>query len=475
MTASVKSKFLKPQIRGSEHEITRQIAEFVASTCYESLPAAVIEAAKDSFLDTLGIAIAGSVEPAARIVTRHALQSGGTEEASLVGGAAKVPARAAASVNGTLAHIVGFSDFSVPNVLHPSVAVLPAVWAVGEAQRASGKALLLAHVLGVEVSCKIGSVLTPAFTQRGFHPCAVVGTFGAAAAAGKLLGLDAAVLSQALGIAGVRAAGIKVSLGTMSKAYAVGNAAEGGVAAAELAALGFTGSGDVLEGRDGFFQTFGSGVECSGLAEILGQPYEFEHPGITIKPYPACTRSHPAIDAALDVSAQSGFTAADIDTVECQVAPAVLQVVKISEPRNPMEAKFSLPFCIATALLDRNVSMESFTEAKLNDAEIRRIMPRILPRSEESLARRGAFAARLTVRLKNGITLQAHCDRNLWDQPEVASPEKREQLIRKFRYCAGRVLGEGEVTQIIALVGALEEEPDIERLMRIVRIDRASN
>jgi len=475
MPARVKAKRAGPLARGSDRAITRQIAAFVAAARYESLPAAAIEAAKDSFLDTLGIAIAGAVEPAARIITRYALQSGGSAESSLVGCAAKVPARVAAEVNGTLAHIVGFSDFSVPNVLHPSVAVLPAVWAVGEARRASGKALLLAHVLGVEVSCKIAGVLTPAFTQRGFHPCAAVGTFGAAAAAGKLLGLDAAALSHALGIAGVRAAGIKVSLGTMSKAYAVGNAAGGGVAAAELAAVGFTGPDDVLEGRDGFLQTFGGGVESAALTDVLGNPYEFEHPGIAIKPYPACTRAHPAIDSAIDVSARPGFAAVDIDAVECEVAPAVLQVVKISEPRNPMEAKFSLPFCIATALLDRDISMETFTEAKLNDAGVRRLMQRVRPRAAESLARRGSFAARLTVRMKNGATLQAQCDRNLWDQPGVATRAKREQLVRKFRHCAGRVLGEDEIVQVMALAEALEGEPNLDRLMGIARIGRASH
>src|SRR5690606_8801329 len=158
------------------------------------------------------------------------------------------------------------------------------------------------------------------------------------------LGLDAAQMASALGIAGQCAAGVKVSLGTMSKAYAVGHAAEAAVTSAELAAPGIRGSPEILEGRDGFFQTFGAGVSCDELR--LGKPFEFEHPGITIKPYPACTRSHPAIDAAIELGARLGERADEIESVDCAVGPAVLDVVKVADPRNPMEAKFSLPFCV---------------------------------------------------------------------------------------------------------------------------------
>jgi 2-methylcitrate dehydratase PrpD len=219
----------------------------------------------------------------------------------------------------------------------------------------------------------------------------------------------------------------------MAKAYAVGNAAEGGVAAAELAELGLTGPDNVLEGRDGFFATFGNGVNGTGLAATLGLPWEFESPGITIKPYPACTRSHPAIDAALEVHAQPGFEASDIESVLCDVAPAVLQVVKVASPRNPMEAKFSLPFCMAAALLDGGVSMETFTDEKLDTPAVQQLMRHVQPRAVEMLGRRGAFAAEVTVRLKSGATYQAQRNNNLWDRPDIAAPEKHEQLLRKFR------------------------------------------
>ena len=470
----IKTNQLMPATFVTEAGVTARIARFVATAESPALPAPVVAHAKHSFLDALGITLAGSVEPAGVIMAKYAQRAGGTPEATIFGATRKAPAAVAACVNGVSAHVVGFSDFSVPALLHPSVAVLPAVWALAEARQASGMTVLLAYVLGLEVSCKIARALTPDFTARGFHPCAVVGTFGAAVAAGKIIGLDAATLANALGIAGVRASGIKVALGTMAKAYAVGHAAEGGVAAAELAELGYTGPENVFEGHDGFFQTFGNGVDSPGWADTLGQPWEFENPGITIKPYQACTRSHPAIDAALDVFAQPDFRSGDIDMVRCEVSPRVLQVVKVVSPKNPMEAKFSLPFCMAAALIDGNVGADTFTAEKLNDEAIQQLMRRVQPHAVDALAQRGAFAAKVSVHLKSGAVYQSQRDFNRWDRPDVAALEKHEQLLRKFRQCAGRVLGGEDVENVITIVDGLEREPDLERLMRILRRSSAS-
>jgi 2-methylcitrate dehydratase PrpD len=466
---SIRLKQTDSGILPAGNPATASIARFAAEGRFAAMPAVVVAHAKNSFLDALGITLAGVVEPAGRIAVRHAMRAGGIGEASIFCSRVKVPAMVAARVNGTCAHAVGFSDFSVPALMHPSVAVLPAVWAIGESRRASGEDLLCAYAIGVEVSCKIARALTPDFTQRGFHPCAVVGTLGAAVAAGKLLGLDATKLACVLGIAGVRAAGIKVSLGSMAKAYAVGNAAEGGVAAAELAELGLTGPDDVLEGRDGFFATFGNGLDASAAAAGLGAPWEFESPGITIKPYPACTRSHPAIDAALEVYAQPGFDFADVESVQCDVTPEVLQVVRVSSPVNPMEAKFSLPFCMAAALTDGYVAMDSFTDEKLSAFPVRSLMQRVQPAAVDAMRSRGPFAAEVAVRLKSGRVYRGRCDFNLWDQPDHLAPAKREQLVRKFRQCAGRVLGNDGIAQIIEIIDRLEREPDLESLMGILR------
>lgn len=448
---------------------TLGLAQFIVDCRFEDMPQAAVDRAKDSFLDTLGITLAGATEEGARLITRYVRDAHPGTSASLIGQGARASAGGAALANGTMAHIVGFSDFSVRNVLHPSVAVLPAVWALAEELGATGRDVIAAHVVGVETACKIGAVLTSEFTNRGFHPCAIVGAFGATAAAGRLLGLSAGRMGNALGIAGVQASGIKASLGTMSKAYAVGRAAENGVVAAKLAAAGFTGSMSVLEGRDGFFQTFGAGVSGEALVSALGNPFEFVSPGITIKPYPACTRSHPAIDAALEIATRGRPTAGQIASIDCEVAPAVLQVVKIADPRNAMEAKFSLPFCLAAALLDGKVVMETFTDERLDAVQVRQLMQKVHPRAEPALAQQGAFAARVTVRLHDGSAICASRGRNLWEEPGIAGGEKRRQLLAKFESCAARVLNPAQIAETISIVDALERQTDVARLMDVAR------
>lgn len=459
----------------SGDEPTREIAEFIAHLRYEDLPRPVIEAAKDSFLDTLGIALGGAAEEASRIVTRLVLGMRSAPVASLIGQGARTSAEAAALANGTMAHILGFSDFSVRNVLHPSVSVLPAVWALAEELDASGKDVILAHVTGVEVACKLGAVMTPEFSYRGWHPCALLGAFGAAAGAAKLLNLRPEQVACALGLAGIEASGIKVSLGSMTKAFSIGRAAENGVLAARLASAGFTAPSDVLEGRDGFFQTYGAGIANGGLLEALGAPFEFASPGITLKPYPSCTRSHPAIDSALEIRSAHRFDLEDIESVDCSVTPAVLKVVKIKEPRNPLEAKFCMEFCLASALIDGAVDVNTFTDVKLQDRAVRELMGRVSVAVDPRLAALGEmpakapFGAFVRIRLKDGRTLDASRDRGPWERAPGAERPARQLLLPKFRRCAAATLGEAAIETVAGIIDALERAPNLRPLMKIVR------
>jgi len=449
--------------------MTCQMAAFIQGAAYADLPDRVVAQAKASFLDTLGITLAAVREPAARIVTDYARDTGGVCEASMVGSEHAVPAAAAARVNAVLAHVVGFSDFSGRSLLHPSVAVLPAVWALGEATHAKGSAIVLAHVIGTEVSCKLAQLLTPDFTRRGFHPCAVVGTFGAAAASATLLGLDAAQTANALGIAAVRAAGIKVSLGTMAKAYAVGNAAEGGVTAAQLAQRGYTGPLDAIEGRDGVLQTFGANASGFDLSTLLGRPYEFDHPGITIKPYPACTRAHPTIDAVLGIVRREGVDAATVERIDCDVSPLVLEVVNIDRPRNAMQAKFSLPFCIAAAIRERAVSIDTFTERMVACEGVRKLMEKVSTRGSQDMAERGPFASTVAVTLSDGRVLRKTIARTRWSDEDGLSLLDRDRLVGKFRACAASALEAREIDVLIHMVDRLDELDDLSPLMHILR------
>lgn len=452
--------------------VTERLAARIATTRFEDLPAAVVQLSKNSILDTTGVALAGAVEPGARILARYIEKNSGRAACSLIGQGKKSSPRNAALANGTAAHMLGYSDLSVTPVVHPSISVLPAVLGLAEARHASGKAIVTAHVLGVEVACKLGEVVGAAFNQKGWHPCSVLGGFGATAGAAKVIGLDAARTANALGLAGMQTSGIKAGMGTMAKAYGAGRAAENGVVAAELAEMGFTGPATVLEGVDGFLQTFGDGVSGARLIDAFGKPYHFVEPGITLKPYPSCTCSHTSINAVLMLMQQHSFGADDVAAVECSVSPAVANYLKYPRPRNALEAKYSLQFCVAAALIDGGIEIKTFADEKVNDLRVAELMKRIKMTVSPELAALGfnpdiaPFGARVAVRLKDGRELSRRQDKGPWE-PETAP--SWDELLPKFRSCAERVLDNTHIDDVIGFIAEIESHENITRLMDLIR------
>ena len=461
----------KPQMLRSR-DITAKLAEFVANLRFEDLPSDVIRLAKNSFLDTLGIALAGATEEAPKILTRFVMEMGGKTVASVVGQGCRTTSPQAALVNGTAADILGWSDISVIQMNHPSVSVCPAAWAVGEQLGSSGKDVLLAHIVGVEIANKIGAGVRPGLQLKGWHPLGVLNTFGCAAAAGKLLGLGAGGTANALGIAGAEASGMRVAMGTMSKAYGAGRSAHDGVVSAILASLGYTGPANVIEGRDGFLQTFGDGASGAGILENLGDPLKFTSPGITLKKFPACTRSHNGIQGVLDLRKQHGFTADDVESVECLVTPAVADYLKFPQPRSKFESKYSMEFCVATALLDGKVVMQSFSDEKVHDPSIAVLMKRVKMTIWPEYAKHGynpphaPYGCLVKIRLKDGREVSRQVDQGPW---EPATPPSWDDLVEKYRSNAESVLAAGRIDQSIELVSKVENLDDIRPLMDIVR------
>jgi 2-methylcitrate dehydratase PrpD len=459
----------------SRKPITRKLAQFVHDAEFAKLPSEVVQLAKNSFLDTLGIALGGMAEPAPQILCRFVREQGGEPNATVLARSLKTSAPYAALVNGTAADIAGFSDISVIQMTHPSVSICPAVWAVGEQVHASGEAVLLAHVLGVEVADKIGAGVKPGLQLKGWHPLAVLNTFGCAAACGKLLRLDVEQLCNALGIAGAEASGIRVAMGTMSKAYGAGRSARDGVSAALLAALGYTGPKNVIEGRDGFLQTFGDGAAGDAMLERLGDPYEFISPGITLKKFPACTRSHNGIQGMLNLLKQHGFRAQDVAAVECLVTPAVVDYLKFSDPQSKFESKYSMEFCIATVLRDGQVTLSSFSEERVRDPELRAIMQKITMSIWPEYAKDGynpsyaPYGCVVNVTLQDGRRFTERVDQGPW---EPATPPSWDDLVAKFRGSAEMVLPATRMEEAIELVACLERMDDISRLIRLLGSSR---
>ena len=453
-------------------QITAKLADFIVSTRFENLPSEVVRLAKNSFLDTLGIALGGALEQAPRVLTRLVKELGGEPTASVVGQGYRTNAPQAALVNGTAGDIVGWSDISVIQMTHPSVSICPAAWAIGEQIAAPGKQVLAAHVIGVEVADKIGAGVRPGFQLKGWHPLAVLNTFGAAATAGKLLGLDFAAMGNALGIAGAEASGIRAAMGSMSKAYGAGRSARDGVISALLAKLGFTGPTNVLEARDGFLQTFGDGATGAGILEHLGDPYEFTSPGITLKKFPACTRSHNGIQGILDLRKEHRFSVDDVESVECLVTPAVVDYLKFPSPRSKFESKYSMEFCAAVALLDGKVALSSFSENRVQDPATLSVMKRVHMSVWPEYAKHGynpphaPYGCLVKIRLKDGRELSRQVDQGPW---EPATPPSWDDLVEKYRANAELALPKDKIDQSIELISKLERLDDIRKLMDVVR------
>lgn len=452
--------------------ITGALVDFVARTRFEDIPPAVVHRAKLSFFDAVGVAIGGSTEPGPRILAQFVRESGGASSASVIGHGFKATPQYAAWVNGTSTDVNGWADFSVAHMNHPTASICPATLASGEAHHATGKEVLLAYILGVEISNKIAQGVKPGFQIKGWHALGVCNTFGAAAAAGKLLGLGPELLANAFGIAGAEASGIKASMVTMTKSYVAGGSARDGITAARLAQLGFTGPEDVMEARDGFLQTFGDGADGRQMLEHLGEPFEFVSPGLTLKSYPSCTHTHTAIYAALELMREQNIRPEDVESIECAVTPVVNDFLQWHDPRNKVEAKFSMEFCVASALTEGKLDMDNFSEDKLASPTLRALMPRVTMVVSPELARLGynpdiaPSGCILTIRLKNGATYVRRQYKGPW---EPQTPPGWDALADKFRSCARGVISADRVKRVMGLLRNLEEVDDVSRVMDLVR------
>src|SRR5499426_1029005 len=271
---------------------TSHLAEVVTKSRWEDCPVEAVEAARRAILDCLGVMLAGSVEPAARIVTDVARAEGGSPLATVVGSSLRTGAVWAALANGTAAHALDFDDTNFAMMGHPSAPVLAAALAAGELALADGRALVHAFLLGFEVETTMATVMNPPHYEKGFHATGTLGTMGASAAASRLLGLDAGQTRAALSLAASQASGLKENFGTMTKPFHAGHAARSGVLAALLARDGFTASEQALEGPQGFLAVLGAGTRETAALATLGSPWKIVTSGVAVKPYASCACTH---------------------------------------------------------------------------------------------------------------------------------------------------------------------------------------
>ena len=429
------------------------LVDFVLGVEAASLPPAVIEAASRSVTDWLGTAIRGAAEPLSSSLAAVIAASGGLPQATVVGRGLRTSALYASLANGAQSHALDFDDTHLPSIVHGAAPVAPVVLALGEWRRLSGAQALAAFVAGFEVETRLGRVIGRALADRGWHVTGVLGHFGAAAAAGKLLGLNAAHLAHALGIAGTQAAGLEQSFGTMSKPLHPGKAAMNGLLAALLAREGFTGSTAMLDGPAGLAATFLGVADLSPAIEDLGKRFEILEN--STKFYAACHLTHATIDAARAIRAHVAPAHEAVDSVLCRVHPLVLKVAANPSPQTGLEAKFSIAYCAASALVRGEAGEAEFSETAFRDPAVTRVMMRVTPEADAAM---GIGAAHMTIRFADGRTLE---ERVAAARGTPANPLTRDEIEAKFRRLADVVLPAERVTRLVTALRGLADLADV--------------
>ncbi|HEX6997500.1 MAG TPA: MmgE/PrpD family protein [Gammaproteobacteria bacterium] len=463
----------------SARTVTAEVLDFVERARLADFPPEAVATAKRCIADGLGVMLAGATQPASLVVSRWVRAAGGRAQASVLGPEpyATTPA-SAALVNGTSGHALDWDDTQLTTtpdrifglLTHPTIPPLAAALAVGEARRLSGAALLEAFLTGFEVECKIAEAIHPDHYKRGFHSSGTVGTFGAAVAAAKLMALSRERLAHALAIAASSAAGIRVNFGTMTKPLHVGRAAANGVAAAELAAEGFTGGADALDPPWGFLQVFshGGGFDAARIAGKLGNPHTIVWPGVSIKPYPCGVLGHPTMDAMRRLVLAHDVKPEQIRAIRVRAGSNILNPLRYEVARNELEAKFCPAFMVSAIALQRKAGIREFNDEFVQSEPVQRLMRKVQRVLDPAIEARGFDKIRSTVEvdLEDGRTLVEHADERYRGGPEL--PFSREELLEKFADCASLLLAEERVREVFEAVEALETLGDVAALVRLL-------
>ena len=443
--------------------IVEELAAWVGAQSYDRLPELAVRAARRAILDTLGVTLAGASEATTERTRKLIAHRRGADEATVIGTPLRASVEDAALANGTASHALDYDDVQASLSGHPSAPVLAAAFAMAERERASGAALVTAFVAGVEVESKLGRAVNPAHYEVGWHATATLGTFGASAAVAILLGLSRDQIVHALAIAASMASGVKANFGTDGKPFHVGHAARCGVEAALLAAAGFTGNPRAIEHVDGFGSTHGGGAKPSWELTVtgLGDPYEVVDPGIGVKRYPACASTHQALDATFALMEKHTIDAALVKSVECGVYYLAPHQLIYDRAETGLQGKFSMPYCVSVALLDRQVGLAQFDDVRVRRPDVQALMPKVRMFVHPEQTTRDCLPTRfseVTITLTDGRTLR---ERVTHAKGQPKKPLTDAELDAKFRDCAARAIPTERAESVLAAVRTLETVEDV--------------
>ena len=459
----------------TERKITDEVVAFVAEAAFRDFPAEAIRIAKRCVLDGLGLMLAGSTQDCTRIVREFSRKNCQGSGATAFGeDSVKLPPALAALVNGTSGHAMDWDDTQLSTtpdrtfglLTHPTIPPLAASMAVAEMLGGvSGREFLTAFLTGFEVECKIAESIRPEHYEKGFHSSGTVGTFGAAIAAAKLAGLDRPQLRHLLGMTASMASGIRANFGTMTKPLHVGRAAQNGVSAALLAQGGYEADPDGLDGPWGFFEVFGRGADAERILDKLGNPYSILEPGVSVKPYPCGSLTHPSMDAIRAIVMEHDLKPDDIREVVLYAGKNILNPIRYTTAENELQAKFCMPFLLAAIVISRKAGVQEFTQAFVTSEEVRKLMQKIRTQFDPDIEAKGydKMRSRVEVTLNNDSQIVRDADDRYRGGP--GNPLSDAELKEKFSDCAHSIVRDSTRDVVIKTVFELENVSNMDSLI----------
>jgi len=448
--------------------VTDQLARFALEGT--RIPDDVRRLGTNHLVDGIAVMLAGATEESGRLVREHLREVGGDAQATVLGATLRAPQQLAAWANGTAGHAMDYDDTQLATdpqsvyglLTHPTVPVLAGALSAAERTGSSGAALLDAYIIGVEVACRVADAVNPRHYRDGFHSTATMGGFGSAAATARLYGCDLDTTLRAFGLAASMSAGLRENFGTMTKPFHAGRAAENGVFAVMLARRGWTAAKDILEAKRGFYSAAAGGYDPSKIEGKLGNPYFFIEPGISIKPYPSGSLSHPAQDTLLELVREHDVRPEQVERIDVGVNSHVPNALIHTQPTTALEGKFSLQFQMAIGVLERGAGIAQFVDERVRDPRTRALMERVHVHVDPEIEALGYNEMRMNVdiTLKDGRRLSGYADKA---KGHPKKPMSRDDLREKFMDCATLVMS------------SQQAESALEHLWGIHQIDRVSD
>jgi 2-methylcitrate dehydratase PrpD len=464
----------------TEKSLTAEVAQFLIATKASRIPPDVMHLGKRSILDGIGLALAGNAAESGHIVRTYLRSLGIPTDkgATVIGTNMKVPARFAAFANGIAIHADDYDDTQLAVakdrvyglLTHPTAPALPPVLALGERDNRSGLDVLTAYQLSVEVETKLSEAINPRHYDHGFHSTATIGAIAAAGGAARMMGLNLEQTRRALGIGASQSAGLRENFGTMTKPFHPGRSAESGIVAAEFAKLGWTATPIVLEAGRGFFKAAGGGYDAASIEGKLGKPWSFAFPGVSIKPHPSGSLTHPGMGLMLDLIRYHDIQPAQVLKVRVGTNRHMPNALIHHRPKNELQAKFSMEFCMAILLLERKAGLAEFTDKVVNRADVRRIIEKVEfgVHPEAEAAGYEKMTTIIDIDLKDGRKINGRAD---FGKGSPTNPMSDDELANKFHECAAwGKLPRANAEKIVDLVFNLEKVKSIRELTRLCAI-----